>query len=74
VDTSALVYAPGVDGGFLTIGELMSRANEELGLHPITVVTGPDRAYQENLKNALEQANMNLNFVLPPPAACGATN
>ena len=71
VDDGALVYAPGTSlanaAGFASIGDLMSEANAELGLHG-TAMAGDDwRDYQEALKNALDAANNNVNFVCPEP-------
>jgi hypothetical protein len=43
----------------------MAAANTELGLHPKAVDGTPYRAYQEALKNALDKANNNTNFVVP---------
>ena len=71
VDDGALVYAPGTDSanaaGFASISDLMSEANIELGTHG-TALSGDDwRDYQEALKNALDAANNNVNFVCPEP-------
>lgn len=62
VSGSAVVYA-GPSLGFMTINDLMTAANAELGLHGLTPSGSPYRAYQEALKNALDAANNNLNFV-----------
>lgn len=72
----AIVYAPGtgISGNdFVTIQQLMDAANAELGLHENTTSGGLQdafRAYQEALKNALDRANNNLNFV-QTAAQCG---
>ena len=71
VDDSALVYAPGTisanAAGFASISALMSESNTELGTHG-TAMAGDDwRDYQEALKNALDAANNNINFVCPEP-------
>jgi hypothetical protein len=75
VDGADLVYAPGTTSanslGFATIDDLMAEANAELGLHATTFDGSPFRAYQEALKNGLNGANNNLNFV--QPAACTRT-
>ncbi|MCX8183366.1 MAG: hypothetical protein N3F08_02980 [Crenarchaeota archaeon] len=65
----AVVYAPGVKPGtdFLTINELIDRANYSLGLDGDTPSGDPYRVYQELIKNALDAANNNLNFVCPLP-------
>ncbi|MGH9845555.1 MAG: hypothetical protein ACREEM_43145, partial [Blastocatellia bacterium] len=71
VNGGALVYAPGAAGanaaGFITVNALMAEANTELGLHGLTLAGSPFRAYQEALKNALDKANNNLNFVQLTP-------
>jgi len=68
VSGSALVYAPGVgntgvNNQFITINDLTTAANNELGLHGLVLSGSPFRAYQEALKNALDAGNNNLNFV-----------
>ena len=71
VSGSALVYAPGATSanalGFTTITALMAEANTELGLHGSTLSGSAYRAYQEALKNALDNANNNTTFVQPGP-------
>ena len=47
----------------------MAEANTELGLHGLTTDGSPYRSYQESLKNALDAANNNLNFVRGSPCA-----
>jgi hypothetical protein len=77
VSGSALVYAPGllpftpVTGlnslGFISITNLMAAANTELGTH-VTAYSGDGwRSYQEALKNVLDSANNNYNFVQSTP-------
>jgi hypothetical protein len=67
VDGNALIYAPGTDSasalGFAAVNALIAEANQELGAHGST----PDGSHQEALKNALDRANNNLNFVQPSP-------
>jgi hypothetical protein len=67
----ALIYAPGTNSananGFATVSDLMAEANTELGAHGLVLSGSPDRAYQEALKNALDKANNNLNFVQSGP-------
>lgn len=64
-----------VDGGstlgFITINNLMAAANTELGLHGLSLSGSPYRSYQEALKNALDRANNNLNFIQARPCAFG---
>lgn len=74
VNGGALIYAPGLPtvapNGFATVNAIMGAANTELGLHSDTTSGGPGdafRAYQEALKNALDKANNNLNFVQAQP-------
>jgi hypothetical protein len=74
VSEASLVYAPcliGVTGGanaagFISIGALMDLAETSLCANGYTPAGSPDRAYQECLKNALDQANNNLNFIQVP--------
>ncbi len=74
VNGSALIYAPGTfsanPNGFATVNAVMTEANSELGLHGLTLAGSPYRAYQEALKNALDRANNNVNFVQPGPSSC----
>ena len=72
VSGTALVHTggcgdTGFDGSYISINDLMAAANTELFLHPITKSGSPYRAYQECLKNALDDANNNKNFVQPSP-------
>jgi hypothetical protein len=68
VSGSALVYVGG-SIGFTTINNLMTLANTSLGTDGNTVAAGATRTYQELLKNALDKANNNLNFVQATPCA-----
>ena len=77
VNGSALVYAPGLSTcgtvtglnslGFISINDLMTAANQSLLDHPLTQAGSPDRACQETLKNALNDANNNKSFVQSSP-------
>jgi hypothetical protein len=71
VDPNSMIYAPGTNSanalGFATIAAVMAEANAELGLHGTAFMGDAWRAYQEALKNALDRANNNLNFVQPEP-------
>jgi len=71
VNGSALIYAPGTTSanslGFATVNAVMAEANTELGLHGSTLSGSPFRAYQEALKNALDNANNNKTFVQGTP-------
>jgi len=77
VNGSALVYAPGLvlygtvglnSAGFISITDLMSAAAAEIQAHALTTVGSPDRAGQEALKDALEDANNNKNFTQSSPS------
>jgi hypothetical protein len=71
VDDDALVYAPGVPGanalGFMSIGDLMTAANEALGADGLTRAGDPNRAIQEYMYKALDKANNDKNFVQLKP-------
>jgi hypothetical protein len=76
VGGNAVIYAPallpfapaGLSAlGFIKISDLITAANNELGLHGSVLSGNPFRAYQEALKNALDAANNNLNFVQAAP-------
>ena len=77
VNGSALVYAPGLSTcgtvtglnslGFISINDLMTATNQSLLDHPLTQAGSPDRACQETLKNALNDANNNKSFVQSSP-------
>ncbi len=71
VNGGALIYAPGTTSanalGFATVNAVMAEANAELGLHGLVLSDSPYRAYQEALKNALDNANNNKTFVQPTP-------
>jgi hypothetical protein len=43
----------------------MSAANSSLASNPITTASGPARTCQEFMKNALDGANNNQNFLIP---------
>lgn len=71
VSGSALVYAPGTGAanplGYATIAGLIAEANALLAANGYTVAAGPDRTAQEAVKNALDYANNNYNFVQAGP-------
>lgn len=69
VSASALVWN---GGAFVTINAVMADADASLGAHGLTPAGHPERAYQEALKNTLDNANNNLNFLQPTPATCPA--
>jgi hypothetical protein len=56
--------------GFITITDLMTLANNVLLTNGLTVGSSDARTYEEALKNALDRANNNLNFVEPDAAHC----
>jgi hypothetical protein len=75
VNGSAIVYAPGTGGSdFKSVCTLMGLANTELGLHGSVLSGSPYRAYQEALKNALDRANNDQNFVQGSAGQCGVVN
>jgi hypothetical protein len=55
--------------GFISVNTLMSDANSELCADGSTPAGDPHRACQEFKKNALDNANNNLNFVQSTPCA-----
>ena len=67
VERGAWVYAPGLRSatalGFATIGDVLRETERELSLHGYTPARSPHRAYQGLLKDVLDRANNNLNFV-----------
>jgi len=71
VNGSSLIYAPGTTSanslGFATVNDVMAEANAELGAHGLTLSGDANRSYQEALKNALDNANNNKNFVQAEP-------
>jgi hypothetical protein len=82
VDGEHMIYAPELlqfgptpaglnDLGFISIDDLVEAGDSELGSdgHNLTKTGSSFRAYQEALKNALDNANNNTNFVQPEP--CG---
>jgi hypothetical protein len=73
VNGNSLVYAPGATSangaGFATVNNLMAEANASLAANPYTVAAGATRTYQEKLKNALDRANNDQNFVQANPCA-----
>jgi hypothetical protein len=77
VSGGSLIYCPGATSanvnGFASVNAIMSEANTELGLHGLTLSGSPDRAYQETLKDCLDDANNNKNFVQPNPDQCPFT-
>ena len=75
VNGSAIVYAPGTGGSdFKSVCTLMGLANTELGAHGNVLSGSPYRAYQEALKNALDRANNDQNFVQGSAGQCGVVN
>jgi hypothetical protein len=71
VNGDALIYAPGATSanslGFASVNAVMAEADAELALHGLTLAHSPDREYQEALKDALDKANNNFNFVQASP-------
>jgi hypothetical protein len=73
VDGSSLIYAPGATSangaGFATVSDVITEANTSLANDGHTLAASAVRSYQEELKNALDNANNNLNFVQGQPCA-----
>ena len=73
VDPDALIYAPGTMSanalGYATVGDIMLEAHAALAADGYTPKGDPNRAYQERLKNALDNANNNKTFVQQDPCA-----
>jgi hypothetical protein len=71
VDPGALVYAPDVEGadefGFISIGDLIAKAVAALGADKYTPAGDPNRDIQEVIKDALDNANNNENFLCLTP-------
>jgi hypothetical protein len=71
VSGDALIYAPGTPSantlGFASVSAVMNDANTSLGLYPNTTSPHAQRATQEAIKNVLDRANNNLNFVQGTP-------
>jgi hypothetical protein len=71
VQPGALIYAPGTNSanglGFATVGAVVAEAEAELCAHATAFAGDPNRAYQEALKNALDNANNNMTFVQATP-------
>ncbi len=74
VDGSSQIFVdPLVDAdGIATVNEVIALADAELAANPLTPPGDPDRAYQEALKNALDAANNNQNFVPDSLHPCAA--
>lgn len=71
VNGGALIFAPGTKSanasGFASVNAIIAEANAELGMHATAYAGDSWRSYQEALKNALDKANNNENFVQPGP-------
>jgi len=77
IDPTKLVYAPGTNSanaaGFATINSLRMEADALLCAYGVTDAGHPQRARAEALKNAMEGANLNSNFVQAQPCNGSAT-
>jgi len=75
VSGSKIVGCPcgdmGLNNQFITIDHLMTAANAALCADGNTPAGDANRATQECLKTALDNANNNQNFVQSSPATCG---
>jgi hypothetical protein len=67
VNGNALIYAPGTtsanSAGFAKVNAVMAEANATLCANGVVLDGNPERAHQEAVKNALDNANNNKNFV-----------
>jgi hypothetical protein len=74
VNPNQLIYAPGTNSananGFATLSAILAEANIALGVDGCATPSDPNYAYQTALKNALENANFNYNFVQCHPSTC----
>ncbi len=61
VDPLAVIDDP--DLGIVTIGSVVQQAIQSLGLHPFTPIGSGFREEQSDLKNALDRANNNQNWM-----------
>jgi hypothetical protein len=73
VDGAKLIYAPGTlssnAAGFATVNAIMTEANDILCANGIIDATSSIRSKAEAVKNALENANNNRNFVQSQPCS-----
>lgn len=71
VTGNPIIYAPGTTSantyGFATVNDIMAEANASLGSNDFTPAGNSERGHQEALKNALDKANNNQNFVQSGP-------
>lgn len=71
VSATALIYAPGTRSanawGVAQVTDVLAEANASLGANALTVSASATRSYQEALKNAIDAANNNLNFLVLTP-------
>lgn len=79
VSGGSIVYAPGcgntgLDDNFITISDLLAAAEAAICADELTLSGDPNRAPQECLKDALDDANNNLNFVQSTPCDVNYSN
>jgi len=71
INGSSLIYAPNTTSanaqGYATVNAVMIEANILLCKNGSIPSSSPDRPYASALKDALSNANNNLNFVQPGP-------
>lgn len=72
VNGETLIYVPKLtdiadEFGFASVNAVMGAADVELGLHGTALSGNEWRAYQGDLKDALDYANNNLNFLQAGP-------
>jgi hypothetical protein len=71
VNGNSMIYAPGTTSanalGYAKVNDVIAEADASLGTFGYTPAGNAERAHQEALKNALDKANNNQNFVQPSP-------
>jgi hypothetical protein len=71
---SSYIYAPDTSSanaaGFATLGAVIAEADAALAANGLVLADSPVRAYQEALKDALDNANNDKNFVQASPLTC----
>lgn len=74
VADDAVIYAPGVSGasvtGFIALSTVLDLADASLGLYGYTPEGHSERETQTVLKNAIDDANNDKNFLQAGPASC----
>jgi len=73
VDRTALIHAPEARGanpvGFISVADLQQEADAAIAAAGNTPIGSTQRAYQESLRNPLQRANDDLDFVQAQPCS-----